>query len=42
MWKGPCIVDSYRGNNTFIFQDLNGELIGGGSVNGRFLKNYSK
>ena len=40
LWKGSYIVVAYRGDNTFILQHQNGEDIGGGPVNGRFLKNY--
>ena len=40
LWKGPYIVASYRGDNTFILWDQNGVDIGGGPMNGRFLKHY--
>jgi hypothetical protein len=40
MWLGPFKIVSYHGNNAYVLQELNGDLVGGGLVNGRFLKNY--
>ena len=40
LWKVPYIFASYRGDNSFILQHQNGIDIGGGSMNGGFLKNY--
>ena len=34
VWKGPYKILAYHGKNTFILQELNGDLIGGGPVNG--------
>jgi hypothetical protein len=31
--KGHYIIVSYLGNNAFILQELNGELVGGGQIN---------
>ena len=38
--KGNYIIVAYQGNNAFILQELNGDPIGGGLVNGEFLKHY--
>ena len=40
MWKGPYIIRSIRGHKTFFLQELNGEEVLGGLVNGRMLKHY--
>jgi hypothetical protein len=40
LWLGPFKIVAYHGNNAYLLQELNGDLIGGGPVNGRFLKHY--
>jgi hypothetical protein len=40
LWLGPFRIVAYQGRNCFFLQELNGNLIGGGPVNGRFLKHY--
>jgi hypothetical protein len=42
LWKGPYKIVSYHGNNAYIFEELDGELLAGGLVNVRFLKHYLK
>jgi hypothetical protein len=37
---GPFKIVSYDGNNAYLLQEHNGDLVVGGPVNGRFLKNY--
>ena len=40
LWMGPFRIVGYHRNNAYMLRDLNEELIGGGPVNGRFLKHY--
>jgi hypothetical protein len=40
LWKGPYIIQAYRGNNTFLLKDSEGVDLPGGPINGRMLKNY--
>jgi hypothetical protein len=40
LYKGPYKVATYHGRNAFLLQELNGEYISGGPINGRFLKHY--
>jgi hypothetical protein len=40
LWLGPFRIVAYHGSNAYLLQELNGNLIGGGPVNGRFLKHY--
>jgi hypothetical protein len=40
LWKGPYKIVAYHGNNAYILEELDGELLTGGPVNGRFLKHY--
>ena len=40
LWKGPYVIHSIRGHNAFFLQELNGEEVLGGPVNGRMLKHY--
>ena len=40
LWKGPYIIDAYKGDNCFIRQNQNGVELKGGPVNGSFLKHY--
>ena len=40
LWKGPYQIAAYSGNNAYILKKVNGDLLQGGPVNGRFLKLY--
>jgi hypothetical protein len=40
LWLGPFKIAAYRGSNAYILQETNGDLVGGGPVNGRFLNHY--
>jgi hypothetical protein len=40
LWLGPFKIATYHGNNAYLLQESNGDIIGGGPVNGRFLKHY--
>ena len=40
LWKGPYIIVTFRGDNSFILQHQNGVQLKGGPVNVRFLKHF--
>ena len=40
LWIGPFVIDQVYENNTFKLQDLEGEEVFDGPVNGWFLKLY--
>ena len=40
MWVGPYIIATYKGDNAFILNHLDGSQLVGGPVNGRYLKHY--
>jgi hypothetical protein len=40
LWLGPSKIVAYHGNNAYLMQESNGDIVGGGLVNGRFLKHY--
>ena len=40
LWMGPLKIVAYHGNNVYLLQEHNGDIVGGGLVNGRFLKHY--
>jgi hypothetical protein len=40
LWKGPFIIQAYRGNNAFLIKDMDGADLPGGPINGRMLKHY--
>jgi hypothetical protein len=40
LWLRPFKIASYHGSNAYLIQENNGDIIGGGSMNGRFLKHY--
>jgi hypothetical protein len=40
LWKGPFIIQAYRGNNAFLLKDMDGADLPGGPINGRMLKHY--
>jgi hypothetical protein len=40
LWLGPFKIIAYCGSNNYILQKSNGDLVGGGPMNGKFLKHY--
>eukprot|EP00253_Pinus_taeda_P031551 PITA_31551 len=40
LWTGPFIISQIQGNNTFVLQGMEGEIVFDGPVNGQFLKDY--
>jgi hypothetical protein len=40
LWLGPLKTVAYHGNNSYLLQEHNEYFVGGGPVNGRFLKHY--
>ena len=40
LWTGPYKVSTYCGDNAYFLKGPDGECIGWGLVNGRFLKRY--
>ena len=40
LWIGPFVIDQVYKNNTFELQNMEGEEVFNGPVNGRFLKLY--
>jgi hypothetical protein len=40
LWTGPFMITQVQNNNTFILQNLEGEEMFDGLVNGQFLKLY--
>jgi hypothetical protein len=40
LWLGPFKIMAYHGNNAYLIQESNGDIVEGGPVNGRFLKHY--
>eukprot|EP00253_Pinus_taeda_P018987 PITA_18987 len=40
LWTGPFIISQIQGNNTFMLQSMEGEIVFDGPVNGCFLKIY--
>jgi len=40
IWTGPFFIAQFQGNNTFMMQSMEGEMVFDGPVNGRFLKIY--
>jgi hypothetical protein len=41
LWLGPFKIATYRGSNAYILQESNGDVVGGGLINDRFLKRYT-
>eukprot|EP00253_Pinus_taeda_P029668 PITA_29668 len=41
LWKGPYIISTLQGNNTYFLRSLDGSTDEEGPVNGRMLKNYN-
>lgn len=40
LWKGPYIFSAYKGHNSFLLKEMDGQDCSGGPVNGRLLKHY--
>jgi len=40
LWMGPLKIVAYHANNSYIIHEHNGDLLGGGPMNGRFLNHY--
>ena len=40
LWKGPYMIQSFRGNNAFLLNNADGIDLPGGPVNGKMLKHY--
>jgi hypothetical protein len=40
MWKGPCTIQAYRGNNSFLLDSNDGPELQSGPINGMILKHY--
>jgi hypothetical protein len=40
LWTGPFMINKVQHKNTFIMQNMEGEEMLGGPVNGHFLKLY--
>jgi len=40
LWKGPYKVATFKGNNAYMLEELEGGFVSGAPVNGRFLKHY--
>jgi hypothetical protein len=40
LWKGPYIIQEFRGNNAFFLKNSDGTYLPSGPVNGRMLKHY--
>ena len=40
IWQGPYIISTFSGRNAYFLDDLYGNLVTSGPVNGRSLKHY--
>ena len=40
LWKGPYNILAFRGNNSYILEEMEGGMVFGAPVNGRLLKHY--
>jgi hypothetical protein len=40
LWMGPFRIGAHHKNNTYFIEELNGECVGWGPINDRFLKHY--
>jgi hypothetical protein len=40
LWLGQFKIASYHGRNSYLLEESNGEITGGGPMNGMFLKHY--
>ena len=41
LWKGPYSICAFAGRNAYFLEDSEGNRVGDGPINGRFLKYYS-
>ena len=40
LWRGPYMIQAFRGNNAFLLNNAYGTDLPGGLVNGRMMKHY--
>ena len=40
LWKDPYKIAAFRGNNTYVLDEMEGSLVSVSPVNGRLLKQY--
>ena len=40
LWRGPYMIQTFKGNNAFLLNNADGTDLPGGPVNGRMLKHY--
>ena len=40
LWKGPYKISTFRGNNSYLLEEMEGGLVFRAPVNGRLLKHY--
>ena len=40
LWKGPYKIASFKGQNSYILEEMEGGVVFGALVNGRLLKHY--
>ena len=40
LWKVPYKISTFRGNNAYILEEMEGGLVSRAPVNGRLLKHY--
>ena len=40
LWTSPFKIGAHHRNNAYFLEELNGECVGWGPINGRFLKQY--
>jgi hypothetical protein len=40
LWRGPYMIQTFRGNNDFFLNNADGTDLRGGPANGRMLKHY--
>ena len=40
LWKVPYKIETFRGKNAYVLEEMDGGLVSGAPVNGRLLKHY--
>jgi hypothetical protein len=40
LWRGPYMIQDFRGNNVFLLNNADGTNLLGGPINGKMLKHY--
>jgi hypothetical protein len=40
LWRGPYMMQAFKGNNAFLLNNAGGTDLPGGPINGRMLKHY--